>query len=282
MRKKFLCHKFRLESMKKNRNILVIGKPGKGKSHLLKMLLHRFRNDYDYCIMHVGSGDTKKEFSAYLVPCFIRGEFDKGTMKNQVDLGELFVELGKDRPSLTITDDLAFDPSFFRFKPVKKVSMNGRHLKNGQVHCVQYVMCVDAKVRGLFHYVFAFGDNVRENINKLYKLFFGMFDTFSDFKRVFDEFTQNKECLVLDATNDTNELEKSVFYYKAPKNIPKFRFGNPIYWNKYEKFRTQGKRPSDKIWEKMSSKKTYTRAGALCSNNTDIERIENEVTIDEN
>ena len=47
---------------------------------------------------------------------------------------------------------------------------------------------------------------------------------------MFDACTANYECLVIDNTVNSNNVEDCIFWYKASVDIPDFRMCAPVYW----------------------------------------------------
>ena len=77
------------------------------------------------------------------------------------------------------------------------------------------MMAMPPEARTNIDYVFALRENVKTNQKKLYEYFFGVFPKFSQFQEVFDQYTNNYECLVLDNTAKSCEIEDCIFWYRA-------------------------------------------------------------------
>lgn len=94
---------------------------------------------------------------------------------------------------------------------------------------MQYSLDIDPGLRLNSDYVFVFRDPVRANRERLYDNFFGVFPSFHTFNAVFDQCTEDYECLVLDNRATSNKVEDCVFWYKA-RDHGKFRVGCPAFW----------------------------------------------------
>jgi len=70
-------------------------------------------------------------------------------------------------------------------------------------------------MRGNIDYVFVLKDNIIANRERLHRNFFGMIPNFEMFQQIMNQCTENYECLVLDNTSVSNEIEDCVFWYKA-------------------------------------------------------------------
>tara|TARA_B100001758_G_C17938233_1_gene366967 strand:+ start:63 stop:473 length:411 start_codon:yes stop_codon:yes gene_type:complete len=95
-------------------------------------------------------------------------------------------------------------------------------------------MDLSPDLRANIDYVFVLRENILANKEKIYKNFFGIFPTFDIFNQVMTKCTENFECLVLDNTSRSNEIEDVVFYYKA--NVRgNFRVGSAAFWQHHRK-----------------------------------------------
>ena len=122
---------------------------------------------------------------------------------------------------------------------MRNIFMNGRHRKLFYVNCVQYLMDIGPELRCNTDYVFALRENIISNRARLHQYFFGMFDTFGSFSKVFNSCTQGYECMVLDNTVRSNNVEDCVFWYEAKYDLPEFRMCRPVYWDLSKKYETK-------------------------------------------
>jgi hypothetical protein len=94
-------------------------------------------------------------------------------------------------------------------------------------------MDIGPDLRGNFDYIFAMAETARKTRQKLYESYFGVFNSFADFDRVFTQVTAKKgRALVLDTTCSSNLVQDRVFYYDANPDVGDFVVGN-------ERFRLQ-------------------------------------------
>jgi hypothetical protein len=91
-------------------------------------------------------------------------------------------------------------------------------------------MVVPTDIRGNIDYVFALKELSMANRRRLYEFFFGMFNTFGDFDRVFSACTRNFGALVLDKTVNANSVQDCVRYYIATPILPEFKLGRQVYF----------------------------------------------------
>ena len=85
-------------------------------------------------------------------------------------------------------------------------------------------------LRANIDYIFILRENIIQNQEKLYKNFFGIFPQFSIFQDVMNTCTEGYDCLVLDNTSKSNNIQDCVFWYRA-KPERHFRIGSRELWN---------------------------------------------------
>lgn len=89
---------------------------------------------------------------------------------------------------------------------------------------------VPKKLRRSWSYVFLFRQNSIKELKIFFNEFGGMFDSFTQFKTVYDLCTADFGCMVIDALNPSNRIQDRVFYYRAAKDQPPFVCGQD--WSK--------------------------------------------------
>lgn len=237
---KLNIQRFDISKMKPNRAILAIGKKGTGKSVLINDLAYRLRNMCDLGVAMSPSWSSQEMFREFLPPSQVHSDFQQDMVEKLIAFNRGLQAEGKNiRKVALFLDDLGFDTGLFRLKITRDLLMNGRHVGIFLLFSLQFVLGVPPDIRTNIDYVFVFTEKVRKNRQKLYEHFFGVFDKFPDFERVFSECTNNYECLVLDNTVSSSKLEDCVFWYKAEFGIPKFTFGKTLFHKLYEKFKAR-------------------------------------------
>jgi hypothetical protein len=105
--------------------------------------------------------------------------------------------------------------------------MNGRWLGLMLLITQQYLLDIGPDLRGQIDYVFALGETSRKTRQKLYDYYFGVFNSFADFDRVFTQVTSKKgRALVLDNTVSTTKITDRVFYFDGIVNLDPFVIGS--------------------------------------------------------
>ena len=107
--------------------------------------------------------------------------------------------------------------------------MNGRHDKIFTIVTAQWIMDVPPDLRANIDYVICLRDNIKVNRERIYTYFAGVFPSFAAFDEVMKACTAEHECLVIDQTTLSYDINDCVFFYKATPNL-KYKLGAPEYW----------------------------------------------------
>ena len=221
--------------------ILLIGKRGTGKSHLLKYLAHIFsqlhRPDGNPLIdMAIGMSPTDESnetLQAFLPRTLIYSDFSESLFENVVTEQRKRIKQGKPiRRILFFLDDCGFDAKkIFKSPVMKRLFYNGRHVHVGLCFTLQYIMDLDTSFRTNVDITIVLREQIQANRERYYKYFFGQFPTQRAFNMALDACTENYGALVT-ANNLTisNEINQSVFWMRAPREVPDSRLGNPMLW----------------------------------------------------
>jgi hypothetical protein len=222
---------FDLATIKKNRIILISGKRGSGKTTLLKSILYEMRNRFDVAVGFGGSRASIKMLEDHIPKCMVFGDPIIQKIEQLVQFAKALIQSGKRREFLLVLDDCTFRKDIFKYPIFREIFMNARHLGITVIIATGYIMDLEVDLRSQIDYVFTFKELIRVNQKRLWNYFFGMFESFSDFQTVLQANTKNYECLVMDNTDNTGELDKTIFYFKVPLNTPSFTLGKGIYYS---------------------------------------------------
>jgi energy-coupling factor transporter ATP-binding protein EcfA2 len=219
--------------------IVVIGRRGCGKSTLIVDLLYYMRNIPMFICMS-GTEEGNGFYGKYMHPLLVHNDYRKDITSNliaqQKNKLRKCQKAGIDpntRPDLStglLLDDCGYDKQIMSQKDIRLLFMNGRHYKVCFIVSLQYAMGMPPDLRANIDFVFCLRDPIIANQKRLYDNFFGAFKKFSHFQETFNTFTNDYECLVLNNTSKSNNIEDSVFSYKANPNR-NYKIGSRELWN---------------------------------------------------
>jgi hypothetical protein len=226
----FEVKRFDMASMKPSRCSMVVGKKGMGKSVMIENIMYHIKDAVDLGLAISPTEDSQKMFESHLGYTLVWTEFD-------VDRIQAIIEEQRhnrgalDRPFKVVIfmDDMGFDEKLWKNKTMLDLHFNQRHIDIQVVFSVQYVLSIKPDVRSNIDYVFAFNEKIGKNRQKLYEHFFGVFTNFSSFDKTMRACTQDYECIVLDNTQNSNNLDDTVFYFRANASLPPFKLGAPAF-----------------------------------------------------
>lgn len=231
--------RFDTSIIKANRVILITGKRGTGKTTLLEYLLFKLRDRFDVVIGMGGSHASVKMLEGFMPKCMVFGAPIIRKIEKLVEVSKALIQAGKRREFLLVLDDCTFRKDIFKYPIFREIFMNGRNYALTFIISAQYIMDLETDLRSQVDYVFTFKELIRANQKRLWEYFYGMIDNFRDFQTVLQANTKNFECLVMDNTDSSGELGKTLYYFKAPLNTPSFTLGKGIYYSLDQRFKKE-------------------------------------------
>ena len=203
-----------------NRAYLIIGRKGSGKSTLMFTLLGKLAPRIDYAVAMCGTRDGLEKFGKVMPPDVIHSSFNPTVFSAIIKtLARNSMASGYKTITSMVLDDLAFARGTFKSEEMRESLMNGRWLGLNLIMTQQYLMDLGPDLRGQIDYIFAMAETTKKTRQKLFDYYYGIFNTFADFERVFNAVTSKKgRALVLDNTTTTAVISDRVFYYDGDVN----------------------------------------------------------------
>lgn len=240
---KVSIEEFDISKIKKDRNILVVGHRGTGKSNVMMDLLFNLKDSFDVGCGMTPTVNTLKQFLKIMPASLVFDEgFEVSQLERMLAAQKIIVNSGKERHTLLCLDDCMADKKLFHSIAMRDLHMNGRHYCMTFINCVQYMMDMGPDLRANTDYVIVLQENCKNNKEKLWKYFFGMFEKYSDFDKVITECTKDFTALVLDNTIQVKTGDKKltqIFHYKwrRTETLPPFTLFRSVYWEEDIKYR---------------------------------------------
>jgi len=196
---------------------LIIGRPGSGKSILMKDILYYKRN-FIPVVSVVSTTEKFNNFYEGFVPkLFVHDAYrpdivtdfvnHQAKVMQKVDYNSSYAAL--------IMDDCAADSKIVNSKELENVLKNGRHMNILFIMAVQYVLDMKPAMRACFDGVFILRNSVKAERQKIYDNYATVIKTFGEFERVMDEKTENFGAIFIDYRANSNDWRDCVKVYKA-------------------------------------------------------------------
>lgn len=209
--------------------IVVIGKPGTGKSTLITSLLYEKRAVFPVGLVMSGTEDSNGHYQKMFPSSFVYNKLDEKKLNDYITRQKV-AKLHIQNPwSVLLLDDCTDDPKIF-LKPIfQGIFKNGRHWKMLFILSLQYCMDVKPVIRANVDGVFILREPNLRNRKSLWENYAGIIPEFSLFCTIMDVITDDYTALYVHNATTTNAWQDCIFWYKA-KPSPKFRFGCVDFW----------------------------------------------------
>lgn len=235
---------------------VFIGKRGTGKSTLVADILYHIRK-INAGVAISATEDGNAYYSKFIPDLLIHSEYKPEIVQQVINRQKESIKKNKtstDSDIFLLLDDCMYDKKMVRDTNIRGIFMNGRHWRVTFMLTMQYCMDLPPDLRANIDYIFILRENIIQNQEKLYKNFFGIFPQFSVFQDVLNSCTEGYDCLVLDNTSKSNNIQDCVYWYRA-KPERDFKIGSKELWKYCNKKYDAKKANGDAIIDSSKLKK---------------------------
>jgi hypothetical protein len=208
--------------------ILIIGKTGTGKTTLVQDLLFYIRKIHSGVVI-CPTEQSLIDYRLMFPETFIHERWDSGLVENFVTMQKKIRKTDPAFHQILMLDDIMYDKNaILRDDSTRFIFMNGRNNNISMIITMQYCMDLTPDLRNNIDFVFALRDNIQANREKLWKNFFGVVPTADAFHQIFQRCTSGYNCIVLDNTSRSANLNECLFYYSADAREDSARIERPL------------------------------------------------------
>lgn len=210
--------------------IVIIGKPGTGKSTLITSLLYEKSHIFPVGVVFSGTEDSNKHYSNIFPPTFVYGGLNLDRVEDFINRQKIALEHLPNPWAVMLMDDCMDRPKDFKSELFLDIFKNGRHYKMLYILSLQYCMDVLPSIRICTDGVFILRESSLIMREKLWKNFASIVGDFKTFCYLMDQLTEDYTALYIHNTTNSNKIEDCVFWYRAKKVPDGFKFGSPYFW----------------------------------------------------
>lgn len=214
--------------------LVVIGKPGTGKSTLIKALLYSKKHIFPVGMAMSGSEDSNHAYKGMMPSTFVFNEYNEDKIKDFVKRQKIAKKHLSNPWAVMILDDCTDDPKIFNKSLQHALYKKGRHWSMMYILSLQYAMDVKPVIRTNVDGVFILREPLLKNRKSLYENYASIIPDFSTFCTLMDNLTDDFSCMYIHGTTTTNEWQECVYYWKAPQIRDDWKLGSPEYWAFHE------------------------------------------------
>ena len=232
--------------MKNGSKYVIIGKPGTGKSTLVKSIIYAKKHIFPVGMFFSGTEDSNGFFSEIAPSSFIYNGLDTNNLtpienfKKRQKYSKQYLESRGEYPwALNVIDDCTYDTKFLKKPIFQELYKNGRHWRMMHILSLQYCLDIKPEIRTCIDGVFILRESSLNMRKKLFENYGSCVESLNDWNDIMDQLTDNFTAIFINNKTISNSMEDNIFYYKAdPNKVPKdWKFGCREYWDfHYERF----------------------------------------------
>ena len=199
--------------------MFCIGRRNTGKSTLLSLLVEEKRNSLKNTLVMCGTPEEEELYSK-LDNAVIYNGYTQDILYAYMEKQGVSLRTEKEKESVCVVLDNLEHEDIWKDVKVRVLVMNNRNLRTFVCGSSSSILFLNPAIRSNVDYLFLFKETNKENLERLYSSFGGIFETYEDFCATFDTCTKTPYgCMVIDNTSRSHRVEDIVFMLSSPATI---------------------------------------------------------------
>lgn len=211
--------------------IVIIGKPGTGKTTLITSLLYEKSHIFPAGVAMSGTEDSNGHYSKIFPSTFVFNALDKPVIEHFISRQKLAKQHLPNPWAILLLDDCTDDPKIFNDPMFLGLYKNGRHWKCLFILSLQYSLDIKPAIRTNIDGTFILRETNLRNRRILWENYSSVVGDFQTFCDIMDQLTNDYTALYIHNATTSSNIEDCVFWYKAKPVPDNFRIGSDDYWN---------------------------------------------------
>tara|TARA_Y100000361_G_C11120598_1_gene323003 strand:- start:298 stop:1122 length:825 start_codon:yes stop_codon:yes gene_type:complete len=256
--------KFDPSQIKSNSVVMCIGKRGTGKTTLSADIMFYQRDKFDAGIAFSATEESNNFWSKHICDTLIHQDFDSKIYANFIT-EQRRINAIQEKPinSFALLEDCMYSKSLKCDQSIRGSFFNGRHWNIFLLVTMQYVLDLPPELRSNVDYVFVLRNNMVADREKIWRGFAGMVPTFALFNKIMNKCTTGYECMVINNTSRSNDIDDCLYWYCADIH-DEFKVGKPQMWVYHYKMKKniceEEEREDDDYIENLVGCNTYDKS----------------------
>lgn len=210
--------------------IVIVGKPGLGKSTLIKQIIHSKRFLIPAAVVFSGSEDVNSFYKEIIPDAYIFNELDPEKL-DDIFKRQIFAKKHLPNPWLLLVfDDVMTNKKLLNHVNIAKLFKNGRHYSILALFTNQYVLDLKPEFRTSIDGIFLFKENSANTRKKLHAGFASVIETPLMFTQVLRKITEKPfTCMYIDNASCNSKAWEDCIYWFSTSIVENFKFGSKRY-----------------------------------------------------
>lgn len=205
-----------LYSKVKPSKLIMIGKPGTGKSFAIKSILYHFRHTINHGIILSATEDTNASYAGIFPDAFIYNSYTETPIKNLIAMQKKAIKARVKNPwTILIIDDCAYDKKFYTTEIQQQLFKNSRHWYILYILAIQYPRDIPPVIRSTIDGIFIFREHNMTTRRIIYENYASVIPSYNLFIKILDKYTCKYGVLYIDNMTSKEEWIDSIAQFRA-------------------------------------------------------------------